>query len=69
MPAASRAGLTGLRSLLADVRQFAPPWVPMSLIGVPCFTNLYGIILFRQHWFFNNKPSENAGRYAKAEEE
>lgn len=60
MSSASRSGLTGLRYLLSEIKQFAPPWVPLTIVGVPCFANAYGMFLFRHHSFFNNKPSENA---------
>ncbi|KEP67503.1 UNVERIFIED_CONTAM: hypothetical protein HHA_225555 [Hammondia hammondi] len=57
------AGPTGLRFVLHEVRQFVPPWVPLGIIGIPVFANMYGMIKFKHLSFFNNKPNENASKF------
>ncbi|PFH35204.1 hypothetical protein BESB_060910 [Besnoitia besnoiti] len=54
---------TGLRFALNEIRQFVSPWVPLTIVGVPCFANAYGMIMFKHHSFFNNKPNENVSRF------
>ncbi|PHJ21135.1 transmembrane protein [Cystoisospora suis] len=57
------SGASGLRFLFKEVSQFVPPWIPMTIVAVPCVANAYGIVKFKHHSFFDNKPNENASKF------